>query len=119
METSSISLRDYQTDARTAVIEAWRKGKITRPLVQLPTGTGKTVVFASLARELQAKTLIIAHRDELLRQAEDKVKMVWPEARTGIVKAAENDFEDRDVVIASIPNPMPRKAPKTGCRTGF
>lgn len=102
METSSISLRDYQTDARTAVIEAWRKKKVTRPLVQLPTGTGKTVVFASLARELQAKTLIIAHRDELLRQAQDKVNMVWPEARTGIVKAHENDFEGKDVVIASI-----------------
>jgi superfamily II DNA or RNA helicase len=98
----SIALRDYQSDAREAVIDAWRKEKVTRPLVQLPTGTGKTVVFASLARELQAKTLIIAHRDELLRQAQDKVNMVWPEAKTGIVKASENDFKGKNVVIASI-----------------
>ncbi len=100
--SGSIQLRDYQNDSIGAVIEARDKENITRPLISLPTGTGKTIIFASLAEQLGAKTLIIAHRDELLRQAEDKVRMIWPTAKIGIVKAKENDFQDKNVVIASI-----------------
>ncbi len=101
-DQSIINLREYQINARDAALKAWQERKLTRLLIQLPTGTGKTIVFASLAKKLKTRTLIIAHRDELIRQAQDKIGMVWPEAKTGIVKASENDFEGRDVVIASI-----------------
>ena len=101
-DQSIISLREYQINAMDSALKAWQERGITRILIQLPTGTGKTIVFASLAKKLKTKTLIIAHRDELIRQAQDKIGMVWPEAKTGIVKASENDFEGRDVVIASI-----------------
>lgn len=97
-----ISLRDYQTDSINAVIRAKNEENITRPLISLPTGTGKTIVFAELARRLGAKTLIIAHRDELLRQAKDKVKMIWPEASVGIIKAKENDYQGKNVVCTSV-----------------
>ncbi|MBC7324096.1 MAG: DEAD/DEAH box helicase family protein, partial [Moorella sp. (in: Bacteria)] len=95
-----ITLRDYQQDAVQAVLQAKGKG-ITRPLVALPTGTGKTIVFAALARELNARTLILAHRDELIRQAADKVSMVWPEAEIGVIKAEENE-KNKQVVVASV-----------------
>ncbi|MGB9886264.1 MAG: DEAD/DEAH box helicase family protein, partial [Moorellales bacterium] len=61
-----------------------------------------TVIFASVARELARPTLVLAHRDELVRQAADKFEMVWPEASLGIVKAEENDHAGKDVVIASV-----------------
>jgi len=97
----AIQLRDYQENSISATLEA-RKDNITRPLISLPTGTGKTIVFAELARRLQAKTLILAHRDELIRQAAEKVSLVWPEAGIGIVKADENDFKDKNVVCGSV-----------------
>ncbi|MEW6572943.1 MAG: DEAD/DEAH box helicase [Bacillota bacterium] len=96
-----ITLRDYQKDALRAVLAAQKRG-VTRPLIALPTGTGKTIIFAALARLLGARALILAHRDELIRQAVDKVLMVWPDASVGVIKADENDFRDKQVVVASV-----------------
>lgn len=95
-----ISTREYQLEAIEAVIDATRRG-VTRQLICLPTGTGKTVTFAVLAKELRTPTLIIAHREELIHQAKDKVELVWPEASVGFVMGEDNEF-DKDVVIASI-----------------
>lgn len=95
-----ITLREYQTEALQAVTEAWHRG-IIRQLVCLPTGTGKTVLFAALARELDCRTLIIAHREELINQAVDKTLLVWPKADTGVVMA-DRDEVDHQVVVASV-----------------
>ncbi len=96
----TLALRPYQEDALRA-IEAAAEAGITRQLVALPTGAGKTVVFAHLARQRGGRTLILAHRDELIRQAVDKVHLVDSTAQIGVVKA-EHDEHDRPVVIASI-----------------
>ncbi|MDP9375282.1 MAG: DEAD/DEAH box helicase family protein, partial [Chloroflexota bacterium] len=96
----TIALRDYQREALDAVRAAPAAG-VTRPLVVLPTGTGKTVIFAMLARELGARTLILAHRDELLQQAADKLRMVDPAAAVGLVKA-ERDEHRAPIVVASV-----------------
>src|ERR1044072_9407688 len=47
--TTSLHLRHYQTDAIDSLVAAWSKG-IRRPAVVLPTGGGKTVIFAHLTR---------------------------------------------------------------------
>lgn len=68
-------LRPYQEEAKTAVFREWET--YDKTLLVLPTGCGKTVVFASIAEELvrQGKrVLILAHRGELLEQAADKIK---------------------------------------------
>jgi len=96
-----LRLRDYQQEAVNAVLSEYRNG-VTRQLVVIPTGGGKTVVFAYIAKLLGYPTLVLAHRDELVRQAADKFGMVWPEASVGIVKAQENDHQGRDVVVASV-----------------
>jgi superfamily II DNA or RNA helicase len=69
---SALALRPYQEEAITAVEDALERG-IRRPLIVLPTGTGKTVVFASLIARRGGSALVLAHRDELLRQAADKL----------------------------------------------
>ena len=71
-----MELRPYQSEAKAAVFTQWDKGA-RKTLVVLPTGCGKTIVFAKVAEECvrQGKrVLILAHRGELLEQAADKIK---------------------------------------------
>ena len=73
-----MELRPYQEEARQAVEGEWGKG-VQRTLLVLPTGCGKTIVFAKIAEDCVRagdRVLILAHRGELLGQAADKVKAV-------------------------------------------
>ena len=92
-----MKLRKYQQEFVDAVLAK----PAPRMLGVLPTGTGKTICFAEIARRLNLKTLILAHRDELIRQACDKVASVWRDAEIGVVKAKENEM-DRQITVASI-----------------
>lgn len=79
-------LRPYQQQARDRIHAEWDAGH-TRTLLVLPTGTGKTIVFASVAADqVRAgdRVLILAHRGELLEQAADKLQR-----STGLVSAVE------------------------------
>ena len=95
-----LELRPYQTESLAAIDEAVARG-ITRPLLALPTGTGKTVVFAHLVARRPGRTLILVHREELVWQAYDKLTQIAPDVRVGIVKA-ERDETDASCVIASV-----------------
>ena len=97
---SSLALRPYQHEAIDEILAAIANG-INRPLVSLPTGTGKTVVFAHLLAQRGGRGLVLAHRDELLRQAADKLMLVAPGLNVGIVKAGENQVAAQ-VVVASV-----------------
>lgn len=71
-----MELRPYQAEAKSAVFEQWDKGAL-KTLVVLPTGCGKTIVFAKVAEDCVrqgCRVLILAHRGELLEQAADKIK---------------------------------------------
>lgn len=93
--------REYQTEALNKVLSGWDEG-ITRQLISLPTGCGKTLTFALVAKALQSSTLILAHREELLYQAQQKIKLIWPEADTGILKAGERGGLNHNICIASV-----------------
>lgn len=64
--------------------------------------SGKTIIFGMIAKALHTKTLIIAHREELLQQAVQKIKLVYPEANTGILQASERSGLNSDICVASI-----------------
>lgn len=71
-----IQLRPYQEESKRAVFNEWEQG-ILKTLLVLPTGTGKTIVFAAITNDCVQKgerVLILAHRGELLEQAADKIK---------------------------------------------
>lgn len=93
-----LALRPYQTEAITAL-----QGGDGRRLVSLPTGTGKTVIFSELIRQRDGTALILAHRDELLQQAADKLRSVAPELALtiGFVQAGRNDVHS-PIVLASV-----------------
>ncbi len=81
-----MELRPYQQAAREAVWEEWDAGR-DRTLLVLPTGCGKTIVFASITEDAVrrgGRVLILAHRGELLQQAADKLQRV-----TGLQSAVE------------------------------
>lgn len=70
-----MELRPYQEEAKNRIFEEWGKG-IRKTLLVLPTGCGKTIVFAKVAEECVRRgssVLILAHRGELLEQAADKI----------------------------------------------
>lgn len=81
-----MNLRPYQQEAKAAIFSEWEKGN-KKTLLVLPTGTGKTIVFAKVAEECVRtgeRVLIMAHRAELLEQAADKIKK-----STGLVCSVE------------------------------
>lgn len=81
-----MELRPYQRGAVEAIFAEWERQN-DKTLVVLPTGTGKTIVFANVAERcvrLGHRVLILAHRGELLDQASDKIKKA-----TGLQTATE------------------------------
>lgn len=102
-----LKARPYQQDSIDAVTEAWRRG-VMRPAVVLPTGSGKTVTFAHLISQFlehealpSDRVLVLVNRDELARQAAEKIRSVAPDLEVGIVKAEQNDVT-ADVIVGSV-----------------
>jgi superfamily II DNA or RNA helicase len=96
-----ITPREYQTEAVAAVLSKWRDG-VTRQIVSLPTGCGKTIIFGLLGKDFAQRTLVLAHRDELLTQAAEKMLLVNPNADIGIFKAEQRGGLEREICIASV-----------------
>ena len=70
------TLRDYQKNAVDGVRHSYQKG-FKAPLLVLPTGGGKTIVFcfiAMSAAQRGKKVLILVHRVELLKQTVAKLR---------------------------------------------
>lgn len=106
---SSVALRDYQQDAVNAVLNSISEG-IRRPAVVLATGGGKSVVFASLIPKIRPssesrghKTLVLAHKEELVRQAAEWVGRINPTHSVGIDMRKISPLETDDVIVASVP----------------
>lgn len=86
-----MALRPYQQAAADAVFGQWQSG-VNKTLLVLPTGTGKTVVFASITENCVKngdRVLILAHRGELLQQAADKL-LKFTGLRCAVEKAEES-----------------------------
>jgi DNA repair protein RadD len=65
------TLRSYQNDAVTATLEHFRKTNEPAVIV-LPTGAGKSLVIAELAKLAKRKILVLTHVKELVEQNHNK-----------------------------------------------
>ena len=75
LSATTFHLRDYQKGCLEAILERYRAG-VRRQLTCLPTGSGKTVIFAEFPRyfKMKKQMLVLAHRKELIDQACDKIR---------------------------------------------
>lgn len=104
-----MNLRPYQQEAVDGVLSAFEKHRST--LLVLSTGGGKTICFAKLAEHFHRqgqRTLVLAHREELLTQAADKIRAatgLWPQ----IEKAEQRASLHADIVVASVQTMIGRR----------
>src|SRR5262249_16974241 len=94
-----MNLWDHQLEAIAAAQNAIPRGP-GRGLWGMPTGSGKTVAFVTLAAQLNLPTLILVHRQELASQAAGEVQALWPEAQVGLLPG--QGWESAQVVVATV-----------------
>ena len=83
-----MQLRSYQTKAISNLRDSIHIHKKKAPLLVMPTGAGKTVVFASISKSIsdnKKNVLILVHRRELIDQASKKLKTIG--VKHGIIAA--------------------------------
>lgn len=101
-----MNLRPYQQEVIRAVARGWGEAtdEPSRQLVVAPTGAGKTIMFAEMAR-LKAgagqRSLILAHREELIEQAVKKIAAATG-IRAEVEKAERIASRSAPVVVASV-----------------
>ena len=100
--TTTYGLRDYQATLIRAVYEQWHHAP--RVMAQLPTGGGKTVIFSAIASEFTRRgepVLVLAHRQELIDQAADKLQAI-ADCPIGIVRAGHRPDYGAPIQVASV-----------------
>jgi len=101
-----MKLRPYQEYALRISKQQWDEG-VTRQLLALPTGTGKTCIFASLPQhhKFERHMLVLVHRAELAEQAYEKIRHWNPDLgvrRVGIEMGKDKCTGWEKVVIAGV-----------------
>lgn len=89
-------LRPYQKESVDAVLAHFRKSRYPAVVV-LPTGAGKSLVIAELARIAKGRVLVLTHVKELVEQNYEKFKSYGLEA--GIYSAGLNRKDSEEKVI--------------------
>ena len=93
-------LRDFQKP----IVEKYLKhvGKNGGGLLEVPCGRGKTVMGLNIISKLKTKTLIIVHKEFLLRQWIERIQQFLPTARVGRIQGEILDIKDKDIVIGML-----------------
>ena len=105
-----MKLRDYQKTCKNEIQSNWEAG-IRRQMAVMPTGSGKTVLFAILSDEFirkDQKVLVVAHREELITQAVNKLAIATG-TTPGIIKPGYKPNPDAVIQVASIQTLARRK----------
>lgn len=100
---TKVTLRPYQQEAAVSILAAWNNG-VQRPAVVLPTGAGKTVIFAALCALLARRgnhPLVLVNRDELVRQTVAKLQAADPYLSIGRIQGKDNELRG-EITVASI-----------------
>jgi ATP-dependent helicase IRC3 len=106
--------RPYQKAAVQAVVTGYRKDKINRQLLYLPTGAGKTVIATHIIKEFASRAgfgrcLFLAHRREILDQTARTIKQHLPQLTVEIEQGERSASGTADVTIASVQSLLQRK----------
>ena len=96
------SLRENQMKPVNTYIRYANDPKHMGGILQLPPGWGKTVMALYIACHLHKKTIVVVHKDFLLKQWQERIKQYVPNARLGIIKQSKMITEDCDIILASL-----------------
>jgi len=92
-----MKLRKSQDEAISAYLEDTDKG-----IISLPTGKGKCVVGINLAYRLRQKTLIVIHKNDLVKAWKDDIKKSFGgKVKSGLIKAKSRVMGDH-ITIATV-----------------
>lgn len=97
-----MQLRPYQQQAVDAAWEFLRT-QDGHPVISLPTGSGKSLVIAELARhavrEWDGRVLVVTHVHELIQQNADKLRTLAPDLDIGIYSASAGSRDTENPVV--------------------
>jgi DNA repair protein RadD len=98
-----LELRPYQTDAVSALFDYWRE-EAGNPLIDLSTGTGKSMVMATVIKDLvegwpDMRIMVVTHVAELIEQNFLELVGIWPFAPAGIYSAGLNRRDSHSQII--------------------
>lgn len=82
LDGAHLELKQHQREALDA-LQAMRDRHETIALLYHATGTGKTVTAVMDAKRCGGRTLFLAHTQELVNQAADTFRRLWPEVSVG------------------------------------
>lgn len=97
---SEIILRPYQLMAVRAMVD--RYDTPTNDVVNLPTGSGKSIVIAESVRQINCPTLILQPSAEILEQNKEKLEMYFPPEDIGVYSASLNEKVIKKITLATI-----------------
>lgn len=118
------SLRDYQQNAKSEILNKW--DQVDSLMLQMPTGTGKTFIFASLIRTLYAhylaigedsNILAVVHRKELVEQICDA--LAKQKVPYGIIQGNTPQNLNAQVQVASIQSILSKRNAYNVTKMGF
>jgi len=100
-------LRAYQTDSIEMLNDYFRHHRTGNPCLVLPCASGKSWVLAemcrrALARNPDARCLMVVHVRELVAQDADKLRKVWPDAPLGVYSAGLGTKDIGQITYAGI-----------------
>ena len=104
-----MQLRPYQTQAIDHVFSKWKTSSSV--LLHLATGTGKTIIFSELCRQLASqgkRVCILMHLHTLVQQTRDKISLFWDKP-IGLICSTYSKIKDSSclITIASIQSLSP------------
>lgn len=93
------TLREQQEGAVTAIVDDYRAGGLGG-MIRAGCGHGKTVDACAIIDRLRVPTIVVVHKEFLLRQWRERIEQFLPGASVGLCQGPILDYEGRDIVIA-------------------
>lgn len=100
-----LTLRDVQEEARKSYMDSYYHTGffgVSKCLVSLPTGKGKTILAIKLAADLKTRALVLVHKDDLVEGWKKDIDLCFGgEVKPGIIKAKKREI-GKHITIATV-----------------
>lgn len=95
-------IRSYQNDIISKYMRCTEGREYGGGLLDVMTGSGKTVMALNIISRIKKKTLVIVHKSFLMNQWIERIEMFLPDAKVGKIQGENIDIEGKDIVIGML-----------------